>query len=201
MRQHLEVWGDMLVAWKGTYLGFVVGPGKHDSSWYKPSEKYKERCAVWADHSRGLQFNALTYSTLAVSTLCFVAQLAAPPAWMLEQEKTMLLKAAPGPRYWASVEDLWHLKDSYGFPRSFPCLTLQSQASQLRVFVWDPAFTDKREMRDTVTRLRRLLDCFDMPYTRCGWRDWFDRSFLLRIDDNHREFTSTVCQVAILHPS
>ena len=37
------------------------------------------------------------------------------------------------------------------------------------------------------------MDCPNVPDTRCLWHDWFSRSFILRLDDNSRNFYCKVC--------
>ena len=43
LKVRIPSWAHMHIDSKGTYLGCVIGPGKGDSSWIKPMEKYKNR--------------------------------------------------------------------------------------------------------------------------------------------------------------
>jgi len=196
LQYHLPLWSNMKLAWEGIYLGYMVGPGKGDRSWEKPAEKFKSRCAVWAGHGHGLQYNALTYNYFAISTLSYVAQLEMPPAWVLDEERAALRIAAPGPGEWASAEDLWHLHDAYGLARSFTSLQWLAQAAQLRVYTRDPATADKRQFEHQVARTRQLLSSSDMIYTRTTWNDWFSRSFAIRLSDNYRYFCKRFGSIA-----
>ena len=159
----------MLLAWQGVYLGLMVGQGKKVGSWHKPANKYAERSTLWAGHGHGLQYNALTYNTFTMFTLSYVAQLEAPPDWVYELERKTLRKAAPGPGNWATAEDLWHLKDAYGLPRSFKCLRWLAQAAQLRVHRLDPAMKNKSQIQHRAAHLRSLL-AFPFWLSRLGVR-------------------------------
>ena len=193
LKEQVPRWQSMSLNWHGVYLGFVVGPGKGDQSWIKPSRKYVDRCSIWAGRGHGLQYSALTYNTFAVSTLSYVAQLEQPPDWLYEEERMALKKVASGPRDWAGPDDFWHLKDGYGFCQAFKCIRWLAQAAQLRVYVCDKATLNKSELHDSVARTRQLMACPSVPYTRCIWKDWFARSFLLRLKDNFRYFCQHIC--------
>ena len=62
-------WENIIIGLKGTYLGFVIGPGKGTDPWPKPLEKYKQRVAKWSHVGGGMQLAATAYSTFALSTL------------------------------------------------------------------------------------------------------------------------------------
>ena len=190
IREHLPQWGNMVTAWQGLYLGFVIGPGKEDATWKKPASKCSERCRLWASQALGLQYSALTYNSFALSTLSYVAQLEAPPSWVLQEEQEMLRLVAAGPRHWATAQDLWHLKDGFGFARSFTCLSWLAKAAQLRVYMLDPAMADKDEVRRSIAQTRQTLAQPRMTDTRETWRSWFDQSFILRLEGNHAEYVA-----------
>ena len=137
-----------------------------------------------------MQYGAWTYNVFAMTTLGYVAQLEAPPKWLLTREKEMLQRAATGPRHWATAEDMWHLKDGYAFARSFTCLTWLAKACQLRAYVLDPSLADKGHIACMVAQTRKLFDQPVMKDTRHAWADWFERSFLMRLEDNLLEFTA-----------
>ena len=106
LREHMPAWREMSVAWHGIYLGFPVGPRRADQTWLKAMEKYELRSRIWAGHEHGLQYNALTYNSFAISTLGYVSQLETPPPWAFERERTVLRKVARGPGNWATPADL-----------------------------------------------------------------------------------------------
>ena len=89
-------WGSLCVDDKGTYLGFVIGPGKGTLSWVKPLAKFKERVARWAPVGGGMQYATLAYNVFAISTLLYVAQLQSIPQWVLEDERMHVLRMFPG---------------------------------------------------------------------------------------------------------
>ena len=196
LQAHLPSWSNMTLAWDGTYLGFVIGPGRSDKSWKKPAAKYMERCDIWAGRGHGLQYSALEYNCFVISVLSYTAQLEAPPHWVLALEGEVLRRMAPGPfNKWASSEDLWHLRDAFGFSISFKSLRWQTQAAQLRVYMCDPATEDKEQLQRTINDTRQLIACPEEPFTKAVWQDWIGRSFVLQLDDNRRQFTSTICSV------
>ena len=103
----------------GKYLGFAVGPHKHNLSWEGPGQKYMKRCAMWQDKSLGLQYQATIYNALAFSTLCYIAQLENPPSniTQLEQQGLSIMAKGPGgigDRGWANKNDLFRLREDYG---------------------------------------------------------------------------------------
>ena len=146
----------------------------------------------------GMLYSITAYNVFCISTLAFIAQLESPPGWVYERERCALRKVLKGPGQWAKPEDLWHLKDAYGFAYSCKSLEWLAIASQLRVYLFDPALADERERRDLVSSTRKVLGCTDMLYTRGAWRDWFERCFILRLDDNYREFVTTTCTLETL---
>ena len=75
-----------------TYLGFVIGPGKGDSSWDKACRKYFQRVWLWSAQKQGLHISIYAYNTLAISVLSFLAQLEEPPTEVLDTELMMLRK-------------------------------------------------------------------------------------------------------------
>ena len=68
-------------------------------------------------------------------------------------------------------------------------------AAQLRVYMWDPAMSDKNHLQQLISRTRSLIASPAMPRTKTIWQDWFSRSFLLQLDDNSREFTAKICSI------
>ena len=58
--------------------------------------------------------------------------------------------------------------------------------------MWDPAFVDKTSMKQQIAETRRHIDCPEEPFTLSRWRDWFARSFLLKLDANFKDFTTRV---------
>ena len=118
---------------KGTYLGFVLGPGKRSSSWDKPVKKYIDRVSKWRNLGCGLQFAVLSYNVFCISTLLFIGQLEAIPEYMLEIERKQVARMFPGPGGWLIPEDAWCFKECYGFHKSAKQLSHTVQAAQFRV--------------------------------------------------------------------
>eukprot|EP00959_Pyramimonas_sp_CCMP1952_P355977 7455002-Pyramimonas_sp.AAC.1 len=116
----------------GKYLGFLVGPVKGEHSWDEPGKKYIQRCRDWGDQGMGLQYHTVAYNTFAVSTLGYIGQLEQVPAGILKLEEDGLKITHKGPHAWASPDDMWRLRESYGQSASCRSIRLASQASQLR---------------------------------------------------------------------
>ena len=66
IRSQAPGWIDAAVAYSARYLGFMVGPGKKDSSWHKPMDKWLSRISLWARRSVGLALH-LSQLTLTPS--------------------------------------------------------------------------------------------------------------------------------------
>ena len=183
----------MNIARSGTYLGFTIGPEKHEGSWSKAAHKYEKRVNMWETEPLGLQYSALVYNTFAMSTLGYVSQLEDPPSWLLSQEEAMLRKVAKGPGKWAMPADLWRLQESFGLARSFTSLQHMSRAAQFRARALDPACRPSKEFRQRVLRLRRLIDNPLQFAPLAAWSDWFARSFMLKLQANYDDITDNVC--------
>ena len=54
--QHYPFWGGIKVDYKGTYLGFVVGPERGNLNWTKPLDKFARRAKEWGGTGLGLQW-------------------------------------------------------------------------------------------------------------------------------------------------
>jgi hypothetical protein len=70
----------MTIAGSGKYLGFVVGPEKGNSSWYKALHTADERVSLWSWGPLGLYYATQVWNTYILSTMGFAAQPKAPCA-------------------------------------------------------------------------------------------------------------------------
>jgi len=191
-------WKDICISSKGTYLGFVIGPGKGTHSWQKPLDKFKDRVARWSKIGAGMQFAAVAYNTFALSTLLYVAQLEVVPDFVLQEERDQLLKMFPGPGNWAIPEDLWYLREHYGLAKSATSLAMVSRAAKLRVATLGCHFNCQVV---TPHRLRRL--CQDNIFARTHavqhamnqtghydrlyfWDKWYSGHYCKTLVDNVR---------------
>ena len=113
IRRVAPTWSSCEVVGSSRYLGFVEGPNKGQQSWTKAIDKYKERSRLWNIRTLGLHLSAKTYNTFAVTVLSFLWQLEDIPESLYATEEDILMKAAPGPCKWASVEDLHFLKEHW----------------------------------------------------------------------------------------
>ena len=146
---------------------------------------------MWQDQPLGLFWDARIYNTFALPVLGYVCQLEAPPAWVLEGIKTSLERAAKGPRWWASSEDLWSLRESFGLRASFHNLEWTAIAAQTRVVQKDPACIPRRRFQEAVTRIRSALANPAQLRTSCAWVDWYGRAFCLRLAESEAYVSRT----------
>ena len=169
----------MQVAFSSVYLGFAVGPRKGDSSWTKPAAKFMERVYLWRQLHLGLQFDAMVYNTFGMSTLAYICQLESPPPWVLEREEETLRIVAPGPGNWATPDDLWRLKESFGLAKSFTSLQVMSRSAQQRVWCLDRTRQQGAGFRRRANILHEAVATPDQLGAKRLWGNWYKRSFLL----------------------
>ena len=150
----MPAWSDIAVEDKGVYLGFVLGPGKGSSSWDKPLCKFRDRVHRWKQIGGGMQYAALAYNVFALSTLLYVAQLEQVPEFVLKEERKLVVSMFPGPGNWITAEDLWTLKEAFGFTKAPQSLALVARAAKFRVALFGCHF-DCKVINER--RLKRLL--------------------------------------------
>ena len=130
-------WASLKIDDKGTYLGFVIGPGAKTDSWSKPLRKYMDSAKLWGGKGMGAQYASLAYSTYTLPILSYIAQLCAPPETAFACEWQALKAIYPGPGHWCSCEDLHYMASNYGQARSLPSLSHTCMAAQKRICLWE----------------------------------------------------------------
>jgi hypothetical protein len=135
--RHFPGWATLSIGDKGTYLGFVMGPGSKEDSWTKPLRKYSDRAKMWGCTGVGLQYSTLAYTTYILPILSYVGQLCSPPAAALEAEASALRKLIPGPGNWCIKNDIFYMADNFGQARNLPSLVHMCAAAQKRVQLWE----------------------------------------------------------------
>ena len=200
----LPSWNGIAISDKGTYLGFVLGPGKGTSSWNKPYEKYVDRVTRWRNLGCGLQFAVLSYNVFCISTLLFVGQLEPVPDWVSAGEVKQVCRMFPGPGVWLVAQDAWHFKEGFGLTRSAIALKDTVMAAQLRTAALGCHFgrntltpsglfrapDDNIWSRSQQLRTRQVES--DYVYRIALWRDWYKGCFcdvlvnnLAHLDSRH----------------
>ncbi len=86
------------------------------------------------------------------SVFSFVAQVETVPDEAFEAEAFALRRFAPGPGAWATKQDLFHLRELFGFPASFPSLQIFALASKLRCLAF--------EVRDADRHIREITEAW-----------------------------------------
>jgi hypothetical protein len=196
---HIPQWAQIHVDSKGTYLGFIIGPGGVGHSWEKPLKKFQDRVAKWAPLGKGMQYGALTYNVFALSTLLYVAQLERIPSSVTASEWAHVTKMFPGPGHWIEPEDIWYLKELYGGARSAQPLIAVANATQLRVAALGCHF-GRRQLRgrhlrrlgtdnifERVHVLRRCMRESDHFGRLSYYRAWYENNYCLNLVDKVQE--------------
>ena len=168
LRDTFPAWSTAQVKTCGKYLGFMLGPGKRDSSWTDVLEKYRSRSVVWSGPPVGLFRATQIYKTLVCSVLAFVCQLEEPPEAAILLESICMRKFALGPGNWISTLDLFHLQDLFGLPVSFPSIRTYALASKLRVA--------RFEIGDIHAKSRELTALLSNTVVKPVPHDWYERS-------------------------
>ena len=201
LRNSERPWQGICIASAGTYLGFVVGPGREQKVWDKPTKKFRHRANCWGGLGTGLMFTTLAYNTFAFSTLGFIAQLAIPPPSIFLQEVAALRSVLPGPGHWIEPRDAFALKESFGQLHSFKSLQGMAVAAKLRVkFTHDQlgngpeASRPALSIRTMAYNLRQL--CVDNIRRAQKWNSWYQSAFAKVLDDNERGF-SQQCNLSV----
>ena len=56
----------------GTYLGFAVGPTRHEHMWQKCMEKFASRATNWKDSHQGMRHSCIIYNVVVVTVLSYI---------------------------------------------------------------------------------------------------------------------------------
>jgi hypothetical protein len=178
-------WAGMKVEYFAKYLGFVMGPDRQDRTYDKPLAKFASRAEEWGMTGAGLHLTTLAYAVYILPVVLFVAQLDAPPENWGDFETKALRKLLPGPGHWFRTADVRHLQQ-LGMPKSFPDLACITTAAQFRVHCQEAAATGGLQIRSRAATMRRWL-ATSPQVARCGsWFRWFQRAFVLQLDDSRR---------------
>ena len=95
---------DIVIAWTGKYLGYMIGPGKGDLSWQLAIDKAAKRVQDWDWAPLGLFFASVVWNIFIITVLGFVAQLECPPADIQDRMAKMLRRAGHGPGNWCHTD-------------------------------------------------------------------------------------------------
>ena len=171
-----DPWSGIEVKEWGRYLGYAVGPGRHQHSWDRPRAKFCERLRDWPWAKLGLHLAVRVFNVFLLPTLLFVAQLEDPPPEVLGLVLAAGERVAPGPYRWISYSDLRNLRLLAGFPVELKDIGDAALATQARVAAW--------EAHDCggllVDRRRRRLEEMvrDTPHEERAWRwrSWYGSS-------------------------
>ena len=174
----------MQVSYSATYSGFMMGPCKADTSWSKPCKKFSDRISMWQDPPTNLHWQTRIYNVLALSTLSYVWQLETPTTDVCNLVKNGIFRMAKGTGMYASIEDMWTLKESFGMPVSFGNVVWSAKAAEMRVFIADKGMQATRLARHECRIIEELWRGSNFGLGSPFFKSWYDRSFLRTLCDN-----------------
>ena len=175
------LWGCMTIARCAKYLGFIVGPGRGDSTWDAPVGKFTSRARLWGGLGLGTLNTILAYRVFVLSTLLFICQLDPLPAQVLEAEVISLRRLFRGPHGWTSPAVLKSLK-WLGFPAEIPDLASIAVAAKARVVLLENSQQGGLQIQKRAVQLRRMLSHPDCALRACWYSDWVASNFLFNLD-------------------
>ena len=152
MQETYPAWARVNVTHTATHLGYFIGPGKSDTSWDKPLDKYRNRLTTWGALRAGTQYAIASYESYVLPVLSFISQLETPPPHVLAAERKGLNRICRGPGNWFITHDLYYAKEQYGQTRSITSLRTLAMAAKARV-----ATLELSEYRARAQELRNLL--------------------------------------------
>ena len=168
-------WAPVTIDSKGTYLGFVIGPGSENASWAKPIHKFRKAAKFWGQAGLGMQYSMLAYTIYALPILSYVGQLCEPPQEALDAETLAFRDLIPGPGNWRIQDDLWYMGDHFGQARSLPSLRHMCTAAQKRVYLWGSRAQGGLGIGDCFCDLKRAMSCTAHLARIVRWDSWFRR--------------------------
>ena len=177
-------WAAIAIRDKGTYLGFVIGPGCEDSSWHRPLRKYLDCVKWWSKAGVGLHYASVAYSTYALPILSFVGQLCAPSLEVLGAEGKALHAMSHGPGNWCTTRDLQYMVEGFGQPRNFPSLAHMCFAAQKRVYQWENSAQGGLEVELRFSQLQAALAQSNHLDRYVRWHEWFCKGPIATLFDN-----------------
>ena len=194
-------WKNVAISFASKYLGYLVGPDSYLHNWDAAVTKFRARVTAWSEIHLGMQYDCRVYRVFMFSLFGFLSQLTVPPRIALEAEQWALRKLVRGPGSWCTANDLFLLKDAYGFTFAFPSLCTVAQAAKLRVFEYEDI--DFQEAAQSLARARLVADCDWVS----KFDKWYDSSYVKVIADNeiacaNKASSSAVVRLKILedHP-
>ena len=90
-----------------------------------------------------MQYAALAYNIVVISTALHVAQLEPGSRRALRMERRAISALLPGPHDWITPKDAWYLHDAHGQSKSFTSLQAASRAAQARVYQYGCHFDSR----------------------------------------------------------
>ena len=161
-------WHNICLSSHSKYLGFMSGPGKNAHSWDKPFEKYKNTIHTWCGRKLGINMNMKAYNVYCISILGFISQLEDIPDCITTFEQALPLLIAPGPYFWASIEDLWYAKTSYN--QAIQCHSISKMATAAKIRI---SYTDAQDYRSKSNSLTTCMN--ESPFTHriAKWSQWY----------------------------
>ncbi|CAK0827066.1 unnamed protein product, partial [Prorocentrum cordatum] len=105
----------------------MLGPGKGSKTWQKPLAKFHRLVHMWQDAPLGLHWQGRDFNAFILPALAYAVQFKRPDIFVQGEAQGWRVTAAPSalfllafvPAAWASLADMWLLRDSFGSAAPF----------------------------------------------------------------------------------
>ena len=180
-------WRALPIQKSAIYLGCLIGPDKAGKEWEKALAKYQLRARGWQWASLGLHFAAMIYNTYVLSVLSFTAQVARVTKEIKHVEALCLRLVAPGPFAWASPQDLWHLEQHFGMPKSLSSLATLAAAAKLRLVSNDNLQEGGMRLSAMTAKVKEAHLRLEFPLRTAWLEQWRQDAIPTVLEENRTE--------------
>ena len=118
LASHLPDWPDITIATLCKYLGTFLGPGSGLHMWKDPISKWKSRVSEIAATGAPPSIASSLYSTHALPTLSYIAQLSVPPRELVSKESHAIARVLHVPPNSFSRADFFSMSEWGSVPIS-----------------------------------------------------------------------------------
>ena len=189
-------WGAISIKRSAKYLGYMIGPGREDSSWTDPVKKFLDRARTWGEINPGMLMNLLAYKVFIASVLTFIAQLDVPPETIGNMESKACVALFPGPRSWITAGCLKHLQ-ALGFPSQLLDIQSNAIAAKIRVYKFENLAHGGLQVATRVAQLRAIVDLPVNAVRRARLLPWLDKLFLFNLQKAVEGYRNLACRQTV----
>jgi hypothetical protein len=186
---YAPTWGGISITTAAKYLGFMLGPGRGQSSWEAPMRKFLDRAKLWGSINPGLFHNIMAYRVYIALVLSFICQLDPLPTDFDAAERKACELLFPGGRGWMTAGCLKQLK-ALGFASELPDLRCCALAAKVRVHKFENIAHGGLKIAQRARSLRQLKNLDDNFIRWARFPTWLDSICVLSLDAAFTEFQS-----------